>query len=311
MTLPRLLAVGGAHIDRHGRMTGPYMPGASNPGVLVEAVGGAVFNALRAAARHSIKASLISLRGGDAAGEMVARALAEVRIDDMSAIFLDRATPSHTALLDRDGALIAALADMRLYDMAFAKQIARSKVRDAVKASDAVLCDANVPEAGLELLATLSPGKPLFGIATSPVKAARMSGILRQLACLFMNAQEAAGLAGLEMEDVAGTARRLKELGLQRGVITVGYGDVLGFDAEGAFSIFAPPPRTTARATGTGDALAGATIAALLHGAPLRSAIRQGLAAAMLASKAGVSATYSNRAFAEMLALVPEAQELV
>ena len=44
-------------------------------------------------------------------------------IADLSAVFLDRATPSYTALLDREGDVIAALADMALYELAFPKQM--------------------------------------------------------------------------------------------------------------------------------------------------------------------------------------------
>ncbi|TIL61678.1 MAG: carbohydrate kinase, partial [Mesorhizobium sp.] len=44
---PNILAVGGAHIDRRGQVSGPYVPAASNPGTMREDVGGGVFNALR------------------------------------------------------------------------------------------------------------------------------------------------------------------------------------------------------------------------------------------------------------------------
>ncbi|TIM17250.1 MAG: carbohydrate kinase family protein, partial [Mesorhizobium sp.] len=58
-----------------------------------------------------------------------------------------------------------------------------------------------------------------------------------------------------------------------------GDGPVLGFDAAGAFSIL-PPKKVTDSAA---DALAGATVAALLRGLTLRAALRDGVAAAMLA----------------------------
>ena len=72
------------------------------------------------------------MRGGDASGETVSRAIAAAGIADLSAVFLDRTTPSYTALIDRDGELIVGLADMALYDLAFAKQIRRAKVREAI-----------------------------------------------------------------------------------------------------------------------------------------------------------------------------------
>src|SRR5690606_34064848 len=136
---------GAAHIDRRGRIEASHVPGASNPGTLHEEVGGGAFNAARNAVRHGVDVSLLALRGGDLCGDAVAAEIEARGMEDLSAVFLDRTTPSYTALLDQNGELIAGLADMGLYDLAFAKQMRRSKVRDAVRAADAVLCDANMP----------------------------------------------------------------------------------------------------------------------------------------------------------------------
>src|SRR5690606_17317413 len=139
----------------------------------------------RNAAQRGVRCTLISMRGGDAAGEQVSRAAAEAGIADLSAVFLDRTTPSYTALLDRHGDLIAGFADMGLYDLAFPKQLRRSSIRDAINDNDAVLCDANVPQAGLERLASMRSEKPFFAIAVSPAKVVRMKIILHALSFLF------------------------------------------------------------------------------------------------------------------------------
>jgi pseudouridine kinase len=123
MTSPKILAVGGAHVDRRGRMTSDFVAGASIPGVMHEEIGGGAFNALRAAVRRGAQGSMLSVRGGDAAGDAVAKALSEAGVEDCSAVFLDRSTPSYTALLDSSGDVVAALADMQLYEIAFARQL--------------------------------------------------------------------------------------------------------------------------------------------------------------------------------------------
>ena len=43
-----------------------------------------------------------------------------------------------------------------------------------------------------------------------------------------------------------------------------------------------PALQSMVDATGAGDALAGVTIAAMMHGKPLRAALREGIAAAVL-----------------------------
>ena len=46
MTKPRILAVGGAHVDRRGQVSGAFVPGASNPGTLREDFGAGRFRCL-------------------------------------------------------------------------------------------------------------------------------------------------------------------------------------------------------------------------------------------------------------------------
>jgi sugar/nucleoside kinase (ribokinase family) len=304
-----MLAVGGAHIDRRGQLSGPYVPASSNPGTMREDVGGGAFNALRSAVQRGLSASLLSLRGGDGAGDSVARAIESAGIRDLSAVFLDRTTPSYTALIDRDGELITGFADMGLYDMAFPKQMRRAKIREAVTDADAVLCDANLPTAALEQLAKQACAKPVFAIAISPAKVARLMPLFDRLSVLFMNRRECLAITGLE-GDAANCAlvAALRGQGLKAGVVTSGNGPVLGFDAAGAFTIAPPAPRHVVDVTGAGDALAGATIAALLQGKTLRVALREGVAAATLAveSRAAVP-ILTEASFAKTLALVPEA----
>ncbi|WP_292393209.1 PfkB family carbohydrate kinase, partial [Mesorhizobium sp.] len=260
------------------------------------------------AVRRGVSGSLLSVRGGDVLADTVSRAIHAAGIADLSVVFLDRTTPSNTMLIDGDGALIVSLADMTLYDLALPKQIRRAKVREAISTADAVLCDANLPSTALERLVALAAGKPVFALAVSPAKVVRLAAVFGSLALLFMNRREAIALAdvgiGAAEQDIADG---LKRAGLRSGVVTADDGPVLGFDEAGAFSIL--PPRKVAH--GAADALAGATVAALLRGLTLRAALREGVAAAMLAVESAELVPASTAAaFAEALALVPEAQDL-
>lgn len=311
MPSPQLIAVGGAHVDRRGRVSGVYVPGTSNPGTLSEEVGGVVFNALRNVVRRGIGASILSVRGGDNAGELVGRAIEAAGITDLSAVFLDRTTPSYTALLDHGGELIAGLADMGLYELAFPKQVRRAKLRQAIAAADGVLCDANVPTAALERLIEFSGDRPTFAIAISPAKAVRLAPLLPSLSCVFMNVHEARALCVSDAPAIEDLVTGLRAKGLGRGVITAGSGLITGFDETGSFRIAPPPAREVADVTGAGDALAGGAIAALMKGSCLRVALREGAAAALLTVETtAVVANLSGRAFTEALARVPDAHSI-
>ncbi|CCV06542.1 Carbohydrate kinase (fragment) [Mesorhizobium metallidurans STM 2683] len=155
----------------------------------------------------------------------------------------------------------------------------------------------------------LAAGKPIFAIGVSPDKAERLTPVLGSLALAFMDRREATALASADAtdQDLVGGLRRA---GLSSGVVTAGNGLVLGFDETGAFSVL-PPTRKIVDVAGAGDVLAGATVAALLNGLALPAALREGVAAAMLAiENAELAPAFTAAAFAEALALVPEAREL-
>ncbi|MCB1383784.1 MAG: carbohydrate kinase [Notoacmeibacter sp.] len=276
-----LLAVGGAHPDRRGQVAGAYVPGASNPGSMRESIGGGVFNAARVAAASGLQVSLVSVRGGDASGAMVEAAIAGAGLADLSPTFLDRRTPSYTSLLDRSGEQIAGLADMALYDVAFARILRRKPVRAALAAADAVLCDANPSSEALEALAVAAGGKPLHAIAVSPAKVVRLAPLLPQLACLFMNRAEAVALAAaVTSKGPANPLDAVAGAGLRAAVITGGAGPLAVLQNGRQTTLLPPQAEALRDVTGAGDALAGATVAALMAGADLREALLHGMAAA-------------------------------
>ncbi len=103
MTDRTILVMGGAHVDRRGRIAGETAPGASNPGAWFVEAGGGAFNAARNLARLGHRVRLVSPRGGDADGDIVAAAAEAAGVEDTPFIFLDRATPSYTAIIEREG----------------------------------------------------------------------------------------------------------------------------------------------------------------------------------------------------------------
>lgn len=308
---PHVLGIGGAHLDRRGQFDGAFIPGASIPGRMREDIGGGAFNALRTLVQRDCSAALFSVRGGDGGGEAVEAAIAAAGIEDLSAVFLDRATASYTALIDSGGEPVAALADMEIYEAGFVRQMRRTKLRDAIFRADAVLCDANLPQGALQSLCQTAGDQPLFGIAISPAKVVRFASILPSLSCLFLNRREADALSGAASSSLQDCLTRLAALGLRRAVVTSGAEAIGTFDGRNTFVLRPPPVEAVIDATGAGDALAGATAAALLHGRSLPAALREGAAAARLAVCASTCVpTLPADAFAAALAVIPQAEPL-
>lgn len=290
----RILVIGGAHLDRRGTIEGPAHLHASNPGRWLVQPGGGAFNAASALARLGNAVTLIASRGGDAAGEIVATAVQEAGIEDRPIVFLDRATPTYTAILDERGDLVVALADMALYDAFRPRQCDRRQLRDAIAGADFVLADANLSADTLAALALRcrEAATPLAAIAISPAKVVRLKPVLHDLACLFMNSREAAALTGAD-EEIRDWPERLRAEGLRCGVVSSGAEAVVAYDENGIWRITPPQVETVVDVTGAGDALAGATISALAAGKRLDNAVCDGVAAATIAVSSPDSAPAS------------------
>jgi pseudouridine kinase len=309
-----ILALGGAHIDRRGRIFGETAPGASNPGAWLEEAGGGAFNAACNLARLGFKVRLVSPRGGDATGEMVAKAARQAGIDDRPFVFLDRKTPSYTAIIEKDGNLLVAVADMELYKLFVPRRLAIRAVREAFEAADLIVCDANLPGETLVAIAAKAAAhhKPLAAIAISPAKVVRLRPALSRIDYLFLNQAEAAALTDSSSAEPLDWVVRLKALGLRGGVITRGQHEAVAFSGNTITTLQPPVLRDIADVTGAGDALAAGVLAGLLGGLPLAEALRHGAAAAAITVQSPLAAAenLSPELLKETLALVPNAKIL-
>ncbi|OAP42601.1 carbohydrate kinase [Sinorhizobium glycinis] len=314
MTKREITVLGGAHIDRRGRISDTTVPGASNPGTWFEEAGGGGFNAARNLARLGHRVRMISPRGGDPAGEIVAAAAAAAGVIDCPFTFLDRKTPSYTAILERDGNLVIALADMDLYGLFSPRRLQQRATRELLAASDLVLMDANLPPETLTALVGAAAGtsRILAGIAVSPAKVVRYSQSLSGLDFLFMNEAEARALTGAEAGAVEKWPSLLRSAGLSGGVVTRGGKAAIAFDRENACLAVPPALPALADVTGAGDALASGFLAARLDGIGLAGCLRHGIAAAVLALHSPFAAAEEMSAenLEQVLALVPEPQML-
>lgn len=282
--MKNVLVCGGAHVDRRGRIAGRTSHGASNPGAWFSEAGGGGFNAARNLARLGFRATMISPRGGDAEGEVVTAAAEQAGVIDRPFVFLDRATPSYTAILENDGNLVIALADMELYRQFTPRRALMRAVRDTIAATDLLLCDANLPEDTILALLRQARacGKMTAGIAISPAKVVRFRPALEKLDFLFMNEAEARALTGAEAAELSGWPAILQSIGLAGGFVTRGGEALAGFDRSGMVIGRPPALDTIQDVTGAGDALAAGALFGLMNGSGLAEAMRHGIACAAL-----------------------------
>ncbi|MCZ7858708.1 MULTISPECIES: carbohydrate kinase family protein [Agrobacterium] len=312
--MKKILVLGGAHIDRRGMIETETAPGASNPGSWMEEAGGGGFNAARNLSRLGFQVRIIAPRGGDVTGEAVAEAARQAGVEDTPFTFLDRRTPSYTAILERDGNLVIALADMDLYKLFTPRRLKIRAVREAITTSDILLCDANLPEDTLTALGLIARTceKPLAAIAISPAKAVKLKAALGDIDILFMNEAEARALTGETAANVRDWPDILRKAGLSGGVVTRGASEVVAFNGTGKAILHPPLIREVKDVTGAGDAMASGYLAAIAEGETISEALRRGAAAAAITvqSPFATSQDLSKDSVDAMLGLVPQAEML-
>lgn len=307
-----ILVLGGAHIDRRGRISGQTAPGASNPGTWREEAGGGGFNCARNLARLGHLVTMVSPRGGDAEGEAVARAAAAAGVIDQPFTFLDRRTPTYTAIMERDGNLVIALADMELYRLFGPRRLAVRQVRDLLDKARFLLADANLPEETLWAVARASKSRavPLAGIGISPAKVVRFKEILPSVDWLFVNEAEARALTGEAPNDHRAWPGILRSAGLKGGAVTRGARELVAWDGPKMALLTPPPLERIGDVTGAGDGFAAGFLDARIHGGSLGDAVAHGAASARLAlaSEMATAENLSREILTGTLALVPAAE---
>ena len=314
--MKKILVLGGAHIDRRGMIETETAPGASNPGSWMEEAGGGGFNAARNLSRLGFQVRIIAPRGGDVTGEAVAEAAKQAGVEDtpFTFTFLDRRTPSYTAILERDGNLVIALADMDLYKLFTPRRLKIRAVREAITASDILLCDANLPDDTLTALGLVARAceKPLAAIAISPAKAVKLKAALGDIDILFMNEAEARALTGETAANVRDWPDILRKAGLCGGVVTRGASEVVAFNGTEKAILHPPLIREVKDVTGAGDAMASGYLAAIAEGKTIAEALRQGAAAAAITVQSPFATSHelSKDSVEAMLGLVPQAEML-
>ena len=279
----RCAVVGAANIDIGGFPQGRVALQDSNPGRVILSAGGVGRNIACNLARLGVETHLVAPLGTDAFADIVRGDCARAGVDtSLCFTFPGAASSAYLFIADLNGDMQMAVNDMdiclRMTPDALSGRI------DALNAMDAVVLDANLPEATLAFLAQRLR-VPLLADAVSAVKARRLLPTLPRLQMIKPNALEAEALTGLPVHDrptAEAAARRLVEMGAAGACITLGErGVCCASGNETRFMTGAPVQMINA--TGAGDAFTAALAWARLNGMDLFEAARAGMAAAALA----------------------------
>ena len=262
-----VVCVGAANLDRKLRSTDALALRTSNPASQSESFGGVARNIAENLARLGTTVALLTAIGADSSGAALLAHAEGLGIDVRGALKLDGCSGTYTAVLDRDGEMIVALADMALYDRLEPSFV---DARQAQLAGAAlVVADLNLPHDTVAALAAQArrTGTPLVLVAVSEPKMHRLPADLSGVRLLILNAGELAARVGRPLPDAAALAAAMREVQAQgardivvtrgaRGVLVTAGADVADLPAL---------PADVVDVTGAGDAFAAAVCWSLVQ----------------------------------------------
>jgi pseudouridine kinase len=277
-----ILCIGAANLDRKLRTLGPLALGTSNPARQSESFGGVARNIAENLVRLGAPAALITAVGSDASGRSLLSHADQAGIDTRGALRIDgAASGTYTAVLDQDGEMRVALADMAINDALTPDFFATREQQRAGAAL--IVADLNLPRDGVAALldGARSDAVPMVIVAVSEPKIERLPKDLRGLRLLILNEGELAARVGRTLNNNADIARacdQLRKDGVQDVIVTRGAAGV-SFTIPGGLNTLAAAPVRVVDVTGAGDAFAAAVAWSLYEGdTDLARACRRGLA---------------------------------
>ncbi|AUA09336.1 winged helix-turn-helix transcriptional regulator [Streptomyces sp. SID8382] len=288
-----VVVIGGANVDIKVRSLAPVAYRTSNPGHSHTSPGGVGRNVAENLARLGTPTHLIAAVGRDAAGE---RLLSETRAAGVRIDHVHRGphpTGTYTAVLDADGDLVVAIADMAATDALGPEHLHTAReligharllvldgnlapgvlsyVLDIASATgvQTLIDPVSVPKAAL-LAPLFATGRPVFAVTPNVAELGALTG------------RAPDGAAGADDPELLRAVAVLHERGVQHVWVRLGArGSLLSTLDEGRVLLDAPPAEVH-DVTGAGDAMLGAFAHALLGGADPADAARYGHAAAAL-----------------------------
>lgn len=280
---PGVVVIGGANMDLKARSAAKATNHTSNPGHGSMAPGGVARNIAENLARLGDRVHLVSVVGRDPLGENLLShtAAAGVRIEHVART--DRPTGTYTAVLDADGELIVAIADMDATAELGAEVL--QSARDVIANAGVLVIDGNLSLPALEHALDLAAGVRTIFEPVSVPKAARLkSAIDSRVWAVTPNRDELTALTDLPTrtdKQVRKAAEALHGRGVELVWIRLGgRGSLLSHLGE---PIEIPALSTTVEdVTGAGDSMLAAFCHVLLDGGSPEQAARFGHAAAAL-----------------------------
>ena len=275
-----IVAIGGANVDRKFHIEGTVQLATSNPVNVTTSVGGVARNIAENLGRLGNEVKLMTVLGQDVDAEKIKKHSEQFMSFEMAETVLEQSTGSYSAVLNRQGELVIAMADMGIYDKLLPTIISNHESR--LVDVRCLIVDLNCPketvESALELARTRKI--PFAIVPVSSPKMCHMPEKLSGVKYFICNRDEAETYLSRSLQteqQFEQAVRDLLAMGIEYVVLTRGSEGIIAGSKAGIESLKTVPVDEVADVTGAGDAFVSAFLHAALQDESYIDALRFGL----------------------------------
>jgi pseudouridine kinase len=272
-----IVVIGGANLDLKATSRAAAVQRTSNPGTVTTSAGGVGRNVAENLARLGHHVVLVAAVGADHAGTEVLSATRAAGVDVTRVRRGPEPTGSYVAVLDADGELVVAVADMAATESLGAADVEAAS--DVIASAALVVLDGNLTAGALGRALELS-AEAGTRVVLDPVSVPKATALAKLLSprspvlAMTPNADELAALGGTEQV--------LHDRGVALVWTRLGAAGSRLSGPDGVVGIAPVPATEVVDVTGAGDAMLAAFCHSLLGGASPADAATYGQAAAAL-----------------------------
>jgi pseudouridine kinase len=278
---PPIICVGGANVDRKLYAKEEITAGTSNPVKSSRTVGGVARNIAENLGRLGEQVALISVSGNDLEWKEIYDVSSPFMNLEHVTQFENSSTGSYTAVLDRNGDLSIALADMDIFEKITPELVKKNST--ILRSAKCIVVDLNCPAETIEFLCSFTSNHhiPLVIIPVSSPKMNRLPKTLDAVSWLIVNKDETETFMNIKINDDKDWERSVEkwlDLGVKNVIVTNGSKGVLTGSKDGEIRYFsAIEAPMVVDVTGAGDSFCSGVIYSWLQKKEFDYIIKSGL----------------------------------
>lgn len=276
-----VICIGGANMDRKFHIKGKAQLGTSNPAAVTQSIGGVTRNIAENLGRLGHHVSLLTGAGKDSDWNAIKEASASYMNVSNVEQFQSASTGSYTAVLDEQGEMLLAVANMDVYDLLVPELLMKHEA--TMSNAACIVMDLNCPKETIESIKELALVRqiPFVLIPVSSPKMDRMPKDLNGVTWFICNRDEAETYLDSTItseEDWKKAVQALLEKGAENVVITAGSKGVYAASKDLPVKSYAAIQIDHVEdVTGAGDAFVGALLHSWILQEPFAENIQNGL----------------------------------